>query len=393
MNPRKASLTFSAVVPMYNAELYIQETLESLCSQTYPLEEIIVVDDACQDQSAQIVAKWMEQTSIPIKVIRNDRNRGVSYSRNKGFGEASGQWILLLDADDVVDQTLVETHVQLLATNEATHAVLCHSAYRQIDEHGNLLPGITQFKQVGPHEILGYEFVRNHVYLSGTSVHRQTAIEAGLFDLELSHSEDWDLWLRLAQRGGFLYINEPLFTVRRHSSNASSHIKSMLDGERRVLQKYRLEFIKEAIHRRDLPIVINAADYVSVLYRLDQYEEGHHYLKQLIAEGHSSASLYFFHGLYFVICKQFRQAATSFREALKQDKHHGAARNNLAAAWGCMGHKEEAIQLLQEVLSDIPNYMDANHNLTQIQSNPHVTSSDLKWTWRELRPVLLQYSG
>src|SRR5690606_11996704 len=102
-------------------------------------------------------------------------------------------------------------------------------------------------------EILGYLFVRNPIIsTSGVLVRREYFLRTGGFDPTLRHSEDWELWLRLAKLGGFAYLDEPLVKIRRHKSNTSGKVRLMLESERKVLRRYDFNIIKEAIMQRDL---------------------------------------------------------------------------------------------------------------------------------------------
>jgi succinoglycan biosynthesis protein ExoO len=87
----------SVIIPTYNSEKYIAQALESIFSQTYNNLEVILIDDASRDSTVKIAASFNDQR---LKIIKNQQNRGVSYSRNCGIQQAQGNWIALLDSDD-----------------------------------------------------------------------------------------------------------------------------------------------------------------------------------------------------------------------------------------------------------------------------------------------------
>ncbi len=87
----------SVIVPTYNSENYIAKALESVFNQTYNNLEIILIDDASSDSTVKIATSFNDKR---LKIIKNQQNRGVSYSRNRGIQQAQGNWIALLDSDD-----------------------------------------------------------------------------------------------------------------------------------------------------------------------------------------------------------------------------------------------------------------------------------------------------
>lgn len=93
----------SVVVPAYRAERWIAHLLAALAAQTYPPREIVVVDDASPDGTAAAAEACAKESGIPLRLLRHERNRGVSAARNTGLDAARGEYVLFLDADDDVD--------------------------------------------------------------------------------------------------------------------------------------------------------------------------------------------------------------------------------------------------------------------------------------------------
>ncbi|QJD85221.1 glycosyltransferase family A protein [Cohnella herbarum] len=383
-------MRISAIVPLYNGEKYILETLRHLENQIYPLNEIIVVNDCSTDRSAEIVDAFIVTSELKVRHIINDCNRGVSFSRNRGIRESVGEAILFMDADDLAHDRLTQSHVELWGSADSKkHWVLSHSAFQQMNEQGEVLEGVFRFKQVLPEEILGYEIVRNYVYLSGTIVDKEEILAVGGFDENLTHCEDWDLWLRLAARGGFLYQDEPLALIRRHHENASRTIESVAVGERKVLEKYSTSSLQEAIHKRNLTEEKNTVDFVSVMYRLERWDLGYEIILKLLETHPDSIAGYLFKGMYEVHNKDFEKAIITFHTALARDSNRCEILNNLGACYLSLDKVIEAKSYLLRAFELLPNYMDVNKNLSIINGNKNESPH---FTWRELRPVLLSYS-
>lgn len=112
----------SVIVPAYNAEKYLKECLNSICAQTYPALEIIVVDDGSKDATASIIKNCAEQ-DVRIVPFYNE-NHGVSYSRNFGLEHCTGEYVTFVDADDLVARDFANQMVHDLEESDADMAVI-----------------------------------------------------------------------------------------------------------------------------------------------------------------------------------------------------------------------------------------------------------------------------
>ncbi|MBR4981582.1 MAG: glycosyltransferase [Lachnospiraceae bacterium] len=103
----------SIIVPVYNVEVYLKECLESILIQSYDNYEIICVNDASTDNSSLILEQYVEKDER-IRVLNNQINRGLSYSRNRGISEAKGEYIMFVDSDDMIKENAVESLIDIL---------------------------------------------------------------------------------------------------------------------------------------------------------------------------------------------------------------------------------------------------------------------------------------
>ncbi len=130
----------SIIMPLYNCEKYIAETINSVLSQTYTNWELLIVDDFSADNSVQIVKKFAEKDTR-IKWWEFERNLGVATARNKAIEKAKGRYIAFLDSDDI---WLPEKLAKQIAFMEETNTTLSYTAYTVIDEQtnekGNFIP-------------------------------------------------------------------------------------------------------------------------------------------------------------------------------------------------------------------------------------------------------------
>lgn len=387
--------SISCIIPSHNSQDYISKTVDSLINQTIKPLEIILVNDASTDNTLDVLRQMEVKHPNIIKVIDLETNNGPSYARNFGVENSKGEYILFLDSDDIAEPFLIEKY--LFKLNELNKKeddyILCFSGYIQVNEKDEEISDVVRGIQVEPEEILGYQLTRNYIIsTSGVLTKKDYFLKTGGFNEEIRYSEDWDLWLRLARHGGFAYVDEPLVKIRRHGSNLSSKIGKMLRAERVVLKQYSIDFIKNAIFKRKLSFERNVVDFVSVLFRLDYWEEGFTELKSLLDQGYDFYNLYFYIGLYYLQHKNVDKALEYFIKTINTKENHGAALNNIGAIYLYNGEVKLAKQYLKLAIEYFPSYIDASHNLGLLNKTS-LSLEDLKFTWRELREVLTKYTG
>lgn len=201
----------SVVIPMYNARDVIAETIKSVLAQTWTDYEMIVVDDGSQDGSGELVQAFGGR----IHYIRQE-NTGVAGARNRGIAQSKGQYIALLDHDDLWHPTKLEKQVRMLEENSGIGLVL--TDVQHIDKSGNLM-GILGHGY-SPTERFAELFVQGYVPTpSSAMIRRSVFLTVGGFD-EAFHSaglDDHELWPRIAARYRLANIPEPL-TYHRNST-------------------------------------------------------------------------------------------------------------------------------------------------------------------------------
>jgi glycosyltransferase involved in cell wall biosynthesis len=205
------------VIPAYNAERHLVETLRSLSGQTLTDWEAVVVDDGSGDGTARVAEQHGDSR---VRVFRQ-ANAGVCAARNRGMAEGHAPLVLFLDADDRLRPDALE---RLAAALE--HDVTLAAAYGEatvIDASGRVAgtgrrPWFTHRPSgnvVRP--LLG----RNFLYVGAVMARREAVSAAGNFDTTLRLYEDWEFWCRLSLQGPFAYIGgEPVLEYRRTPGGA-----------------------------------------------------------------------------------------------------------------------------------------------------------------------------
>ena len=183
----KNSILISVVMPNYNGHRFVEQAIDSVLNQTYPNFELLVVDDCSKDGSLSLIQQ-KAQNDNRIKVIALEHNAGVAHARNVGINEAKGEFIALLDNDDLWTENKLER--QLALANSGADIVYC--SYDFIDEQNNsikkpfIVPQQTNFNKM----------LASSVISCSTSFIKTELMQVHPFNSDFSH-EDYVLWMEL----------------------------------------------------------------------------------------------------------------------------------------------------------------------------------------------------
>jgi len=195
----------SVIVPTFNRAAFIEKALVSILNQTFPCDEVLVIDDGSSDATEAIVSRIAGQSKVEVRYIYQ-QNRGASAARNKGIAEARYDILCFLDSDDWWDVTKLE--LQLAAMEQEPEYLISHT--RELwHRHGKRVN--QKKKHLPPHgDIFSRSLEMCVVGMSTVMVRRQLFEQHGFFDESLLCCEDYDLWLRAGRIEKFLLIDEPL---------------------------------------------------------------------------------------------------------------------------------------------------------------------------------------
>ena len=121
----------SIIMPSYNTEQYIAETIQSVINQTYQNWELIIVDDCSTDNTDTVVGKIKDSR---IRYLKNEKNSGAAVSRNKALREANGRWVAFLDSDDLWKPEKLEKQISFMMKKKCYFS---YTNYEEIDADGN----------------------------------------------------------------------------------------------------------------------------------------------------------------------------------------------------------------------------------------------------------------
>lgn len=220
----------SIIIPAHNATATLDDTLRSVCAQTYPHWEAIVIENGSTDATAALAAEWAAREP---RIRVTESAPGVSNARNAGIKLAVHAWILFLDADDWILPTHLERLTGRLIADSTLDCV--HGGWLRIGPEGTRL-----IEEYGPPETdLFPRFARTCAFTIHCCLTRRTLIEAaGGFDPTLRTCEDWDLWQRIARMGcRFGAVREALACYRTRPGSASMNAAQLVSDGRKVIER------------------------------------------------------------------------------------------------------------------------------------------------------------
>jgi|ETNmetMinimDraft_33_1059910.scaffolds.fasta_scaffold21083_2 glycosyltransferase involved in cell wall biosynthesis len=212
----------SVIVPVYNQEKYIGRCLRSLLDQSLirGMYEIIVINDGSTDKTAYALEIFEDE----IIILSNKKNKGLSFSVNKGIKSAKGRFVIRVDSDDYVNKEFLNFMSIFLSLNSSFDAVCC-------DYH------LVNDKEI----ILSRENGINKPIACGIMFKTKQLMDLGLYDSLFTVHEDKDLRYRFLQKHTIERLPLPLYRYRKHSSNITDNNKIMKKDFKRLKRKHKIK--------------------------------------------------------------------------------------------------------------------------------------------------------
>jgi glycosyltransferase involved in cell wall biosynthesis len=224
----------SVVIATYNRANYLRETIESVLGQRFQDFELIVVDDGSTDETREVVAAYGSRARFIYQ-----ENRGPSAARNLGARQARGDWISFQDSDDLC----LPNHLEKLSDHVRNHPevgmVFANGTYLGGPAHHRqtIIPAVKSRRLAEQGVHLEDLFDKSIVRLQAALISKRCYDEVGGHDEGLRISMDLDLAFRLFSRYPVAYLDEVVFSYRRHSGNTSANQELRLLENIRVIEK------------------------------------------------------------------------------------------------------------------------------------------------------------
>lgn len=235
-------------IPLFNGEDYIKETIESALKQDFSDFEVLVIDDGSTDNSLKILSGF---TDNRIRIVTNNTNMGRPFTRNRGIELARGEYLAVLDSDDIAETNRLSRQVEFLDKNADIAAVGSFAWY--IDDTGNtafLCEVPTKWTEIAKEILYTNCFIHSSVMFR-----KQVLIDVGGYNLDFPQAQDYELFLRLCEHYKLANIAEPLIKYRIHSKQVS---QTKLASQTRLANLARLNSYKRRKLNKILPSSVTA---------------------------------------------------------------------------------------------------------------------------------------
>lgn len=224
----------SVIIPAYNAEITIAETIQSVQQQTFPDFELIVINDGSKDKTVEIVESIQDER---LQIFSYE-NGGLPVARNRGISHATGEFITFLDADDLWTADKLERQLLALEQNPEAGVAYSWTCFMDVDEQGKPLSFLPSPRYAFAGNVYEKLLVSDFIHSGSNTLIRRRAIDsAGEFDPTLKSCEDWDYWLRLAAGWHFVVVPKHQILYRRTPGAMSSKVEVMKEASLMAMEK------------------------------------------------------------------------------------------------------------------------------------------------------------
>jgi glycosyltransferase involved in cell wall biosynthesis len=227
----------SVIIPTFNRVAMVVEAVESVLDQTYSPLEILVIDDGSTDDTVQQLLSYGWRITLISKV----RNQGVSAARNLGIHQSHGDYVTLLDSDDLWLPDKIERQMDFFLKHP--EALICQTEEIWIRRGKRVNPRQKHRKYSG--DIFPHCLPLCIVSPSAVMIKRELLSQVGLFDEQLPACEDYDLWLRIAAHHPIFLLEEPLIIKRGGHEDQLSRTVLFLD-------RYRIQSLCKLLQKEEL---------------------------------------------------------------------------------------------------------------------------------------------
>ncbi len=255
------------VVPAFNAEKYIKQTLESILQQTYENYNIYIINDGSTDNTNSVIQKFNSNNIF----IVDQNNSGPSKSRNNGYRNGKGKYVVFLDSDDLWSPEFLERTVKFLEQHENIGYVFTEFSTfntsgtireRWSQEDGRVfeIPALNSAdrEKIFSRKIWSDLLVGSFVPMGGALLRRESVDDTGLFDESLTNAEDREFFIRLSYEYDSAFIDECLFHYRIHENSLSRNLEKLTIGSTlvgdRLMKTYNLNAGQRKNIRKNLSL-------------------------------------------------------------------------------------------------------------------------------------------
>jgi glycosyltransferase involved in cell wall biosynthesis len=219
-------------IPCRNYGRFLSKAIQSVIDQLYNNWELVVIDEASDDDSLFVAERFRAQHPSRIRIVKNSKPLGLQKVANNVLGVANGKYFMRLDADDWLDEAALLAMVAKLESNK--NYGLVYGNYYYTNENGEVL-GVERRRKLGVEDASGH--LPPHGACTMVNVRQLKAV--GGYSEDLSAQDGWDLWFKLLNRVKSAHLDAPLFYYRQHGKSLSRDSGRLLDARADVFRKTR----------------------------------------------------------------------------------------------------------------------------------------------------------
>jgi glycosyltransferase involved in cell wall biosynthesis len=246
----------SIVMPVFNGECYLKESVNSVLNQTYKQIELIIVNDGSTDETKNILSSLDDER---IKVIHLDINCGAANALNVGIDVAQGNWIAIQDADDISLPNKIEEQIRYISEHTHIRAVgsfvECISGKTEVPKR-NLQIESTRNYLFSEEHIYAYRYYLNPFCHGSVLFSKSLFHQVGGYDTQYKICYDYDLWLRMLERTSINKIPLVLYQYRLHSDSLSRSNQQTINEDWLVASKYIKKQLQESSKKETKLIIL-----------------------------------------------------------------------------------------------------------------------------------------
>ena len=273
----------SVIMPVYNAEAYIFRAIQSILNQTYSSFELILIDDCGNDKSMLVANQFRDER---IRIIYNDMNRGIAYSRNIGLQNSNGEYIALMDDDDLAMPERFREQVKYLDGHPEIDIV--GGRARWIDKNDKPISPISEAPM--DKNYIRAKFLLNNVYWNCEVMFRKKIIDKYQYFYKegMYGMEDYDFWIHYSKICNMSNIDKLVLLHRETETNETTRINRQYSKEKEIvfnclrresmqisniqISAPALEIINKYFNYLDNGVCHNIQDLLSVYCALDELQ-------------------------------------------------------------------------------------------------------------------------
>ncbi|MDN3204697.1 glycosyltransferase [Algoriphagus sediminis] len=258
MSPR-----VSIIIPCYNSELFLEETLDCLVEQSFQDWECLIVNNGSTDNTISIAQDFISRD--PRFITIEKEHGGISSARNLGIDKARGDFIQLLDSDDLLTSNKISNEIHFLESHSEVDIVYSGARYFYSDDPHRTRHIYSDSGWTGTVEIDRSDktvlntILKRNPFVTSAPLYRASVFkEIGFYDESLQYIEDWDFQIRCALAGKVFhyrgYKPDQSTLIRLHESNISKNREAVQIAKRKLMEKHKNLFLLKSNEKRGVSI-------------------------------------------------------------------------------------------------------------------------------------------